>query len=421
LRFTVRRPASAQVSPCCRRPSGGDVACSVHVGVAWTSGAGLALENRLALTVPERDMPARRASLRRVRGRDLFDPTQSLVLQPRSEQSPAAASDGAVKAALRGDPPAGLLHSSARAAGHRSHIKGFYADRVEAPGNVRADLLDPVLATVRLTPFELRDRQPRASTPVRTALGAGKALLQHLDPSGLSVAQARGVQQLTGRQCRRHHNTTVDTHNALVTRTHDRIRDVAERDMPAASPITRDPIRLHPRGGRSRQPKAHPPDLRHTHPSEPAIQSLNVMRFHPDLPEPFMDTGLAPPRAAVRSREEVVHRLGEVPQRLLLNRLRPSRQPVVLGAGSRQLSTLLPIVRRMPPGLPMLVLLDGQVPHVPGMATVLRQHHCLLSSREQPVSHHACNLTFTTDKSPKGEPALPPPAKARGFHAASTQ
>jgi hypothetical protein len=49
LRFTVRRPASAEVSPCCHRPSGGDVACSVHIGVPRT--AGLALEDRLALAV----------------------------------------------------------------------------------------------------------------------------------------------------------------------------------------------------------------------------------------------------------------------------------------------------------------------------------------------------------------------------------
>jgi len=34
-------------------------------------------------------MPARGASLRRVGGRDLFDPTISLVLPPRGEQTPS--------------------------------------------------------------------------------------------------------------------------------------------------------------------------------------------------------------------------------------------------------------------------------------------------------------------------------------------
>ena len=73
MRFTVRRPASAEVSPCCHRPSGGDVASCVHVSIARPRGAGFAFENRLALAVSGSDVPARRASLRRVRGRDLLD------------------------------------------------------------------------------------------------------------------------------------------------------------------------------------------------------------------------------------------------------------------------------------------------------------------------------------------------------------
>ncbi len=63
MRFTIRRPASAEVSPCCHRPSGGDVACSIHVGITRARTAGDAPENRLALTVFRRDMAAIRASL----------------------------------------------------------------------------------------------------------------------------------------------------------------------------------------------------------------------------------------------------------------------------------------------------------------------------------------------------------------------
>ena len=107
MRFTVRRPASAEVSPCCHRPSGGDIACGVHVGVARPRVAGFALENRLALAVFGREVPARAALLRRVRGRDLLDPTRSLVLQTRSEQPPSASANAAVEAALLGDPLAG--------------------------------------------------------------------------------------------------------------------------------------------------------------------------------------------------------------------------------------------------------------------------------------------------------------------------
>jgi hypothetical protein len=90
LRFTVRRPASAEVSPCCHRPSGGDVACSVHIGVGGPRTAGLALEDRLALAVFWCDVPARRTSLRRVCGRDLLDPAASLLLYTHGVQAPTA-------------------------------------------------------------------------------------------------------------------------------------------------------------------------------------------------------------------------------------------------------------------------------------------------------------------------------------------
>jgi hypothetical protein len=52
------------------------------------------------------------------------------------------------------------------------------------------------------------------------------------------------------------------------------------------------------------------------------------------------------------------------------------------------------------------------------VATMLRQHHRLLSGRKQPVTRHTCNVTKATDKSPKGEAAIPSPAKPSSFHAA---
>ena len=180
--------------------------------------------------------------------------------------------------------------------------------------------------------FELRDGQLRASSTVGAAFGAREALLQHLQPLGLTAAQARGMQQFTGRQRRRHRNTTVDTHHAAITRTRDRLRDVGERDMPASGPIAGDPVGLHTLRDRPREAEAHPADLGHPHPTEPAVQTLDMMRFDADLPEPLVHTGFAPPRAAVRSAEKVAHRLREVPQRLLLHGVRASRQPVVLGA-----------------------------------------------------------------------------------------
>ena len=421
MRFTVRRPASAEVSPCCHRPSGGDVACCVHVGVARPRIAGIALENRLTLTVFGSDVPACGASLRRVRGRYLLDPTASLVLQSRGEQTPTASKDATVQPALVCHPHAGPLDGAPRRSRHRSHVEGFDADRVVPLRNVSGGLFEPVLASVGLQRLQLRDREFRASTSVGAALGASEALLQHLQPLGLPATQARGVQQLTSRQCRRHGNTTVDTHHAPVTRSSDRIRDMGERDMPATCPVAGDPVGLDPFWDRSRHAEAHPADLGHPHPTEPAVQLLNVMRFDRNLPESLVHTGFAPCRAAMRSVEKVAHRLGEVPQRLLLHGLRAGRQPIVLGAGRGQLRTLLVVARRAATGLPVPLLLDGQVPHIPGVATMLGQHVRLFRGRKQPITRHASNLAATTDKLPKGEAVLPPPAKAKGFDAVTTR
>ena len=87
MRFTVRRPDSAEVSPCCHRPSGGDVACGVHVGIARPCAAGDALENRLALAVFRRDVPAVGASLRHIRCRDDLQPPAGFVRQSGHAQS----------------------------------------------------------------------------------------------------------------------------------------------------------------------------------------------------------------------------------------------------------------------------------------------------------------------------------------------
>jgi hypothetical protein len=110
-----------------------------------------------------------------------------------------------------------------------------------------------------------------------------------------------------------------------------------------------------------------------------------------------MPAGLTPRRATVGAVKKVAHRLGEVPQRLLLHGLRPSRQPVVFGAGPSQLSTLLVVTRRSAARLPVQLLLDGQIPHKPGMATMLGQHCGLLRAGKQPKPAHINNIGATTD------------------------
>ncbi len=370
MRFRVRRLPSGEVSPCGHRPSGGDVACSVDVGVAPSSGAGFALENRLALTVPRSDVPARGASLRRVRGRNLFDPTVSLVLQTRGQKAPTAPADSSVQPAFLSNTHTGLLDSSARSADHRTHVEGFDADRVEATREVSGDFFDPVLAPVGLTRSQIRDRQLRSGTPVRATVGPGEPLLQHLQPLGLAEAQARGAQQFTGRQRCRHRNAAVDTNHATIAWTGDGFRNVGERHMPAASPITGDPVGLDARGHRPRHAKPHPAHFGHPHPTKATVDALDVTRFQRDLPKPFMHTSFAPRRATVSAAEEVAHGLCEIPLCLLLHRLTSGTKPRVLSAGLGQLRALLQIARGFAARLPVPLLLDRQIPHVPRVPAV---------------------------------------------------
>ena len=421
MRFTVHRPPIGEVSPCSHRPSGGDVACSVHVGVAPWRCAGFALEHRLALAVPGSDMPTHRASLRRIRGRNLLDPTTSLVLQPRGEKPPTAAADGPVQPTLLSNPHTGPLDSSPRRADHRGHVECFDPDRVEPARNVRGGLLGPVLAPISLTRLQSCDGQFRTAAPAGATRGPGEPPLQHSQPLRFPASQAGGVKQLTGRQRRRHRYTAVDTDHAAVARTGDRVGDVGECNVPATGPIPSDPVGLDAGGYRPRRAEPYPAHLGHPYPTETAVQPLNVMRFDSDLPESLVYTGFAPRRASVRATEEVASGLREIPQRLLLHGLRTSCQPAVFGAGLGQLGALLVVAGRVASRLPVLLLLDGQVPHVPGVAAMLDQRRRLLGVRKQSVSRHPGKVSATTDTSPKGEAALPPAAEARGFHAATTR
>jgi hypothetical protein len=141
--------------------------------------------------------------------------------------------------------------------------------------------------------------------------------------------------------------------------------------------------------------------IRYPHLPVTPVQPLDVARFNTDLPERFMRAGLAPRRATVGAVEKVAHRLGEVAQRLLLHGLRASCQPVVFGAGRGQLGTLLVVTGRLATWLPVPLLLDGQIPHKPGMATVFDQHCRLLRPGKQPKPTHINKIGSTTDNMPK--------------------
>ena len=397
MRFTVRRPPIGEVSPCCHRPSGGDVACSVHVGVAPPGSAGLALEDRLALAVPGRHVPTRGATLRRVRSRDLLDPAGSLVLQTYDELAPTASTDRAVEPAFLCDLDTRLLDGATRGAGHRPHVKSLDPDQIEPPRQIGSGFLDPVLTPIPLAGLQLCDGLLRPFATVRATLAARKPLLQNPQPLRLTRAKTGRVQQFAGRQRSRHRHPAVNADHDAVARTGDGIGNVRKRDMPAARPITSNPVGLHTTWHRPRQPKPHPTDLRYPHPTKAAIQPLDLIRLQTDLPKPFMHTGFAPRRTTMRTGEEIAHRLRKIAQRLLLNPLTSGAKPGVFGPGLRQLRALPRVTRRLAPGLPILLLLHRQIPHIPRVPTMPQQRLLLLRSRQQPKPRHIRTVTATTD------------------------
>jgi hypothetical protein len=406
LRFTVRRPPIGEVSPCCHRPSGGDVSCSVDVGVAPAGGAGFALEGRLALAASGCDVPARGASLRRVRSRDLFDPTESFVLHACDQLAPATSADRAVEPTFLSDSGARLPDGAARGAGHCPHVKLLESDHVEPPCGVGGGFLDPVLAPITLAGFQFRDRLFRLRSAIGPALAAGQPLLQDPQSFRLTRSKTGCVQEFAGRQRGRYRNSAVDADHAGVPWAGDRVGDVRERDMPAASPITSHPVGLHTLGYRSGLAESHPPDLGHPYPTQLAVEPLDVTRLQSNLPKPFVHSGFTPPRAAMGAVEEVLHGLCEIPQRLLLHRLTSGQRPRVLGAGLRHLRTLLQITGSLAARLPRPLLLHRQIPHIPRIPTVPQQCLLLLRSRQQTKSRHSRTVTTDTDNRCPSTPAL---------------
>jgi hypothetical protein len=166
LRFTVRRLPCGEVSLCWYRPSGGDVAGCVHVGVAPPGFAGDAGEDRLALAVFGCDVPAGRAALRRLRGTNPFDPSRGFMVEPGDQPAP---------------PCCLIARLSPR----------FWATRKPGWSSVpRAELV--IAHTSRSSTRIVSKRR------ARSVVVACEALLEPAQPNPLTWCQAGGAQQFPG-------------------------------------------------------------------------------------------------------------------------------------------------------------------------------------------------------------------------------
>jgi hypothetical protein len=389
VRFTVHRPGNPVASP--RVKGGGevggvprrDVPGRVHVSVAAVS-AGGALEDGLALTRLPVHMPACRAALARM-----------VRLGPL------------------------------RRARHAPDLQVLDLDDVKPTRQVCAGLLDPLLEPVGLAGAQPGSSQPNLHAAFRAATGVGELPFKPPQPLSLRYGQAGHVQQFTGRQGRRYCNAAVDAHDLSVTWCLNRLRDSGEGDVPAPCPVHGHPVGLHSRRYRPGSAEPYPTDLRHPNltdlPAEPTY--LPLLASPPHNPEPLVPSRLTPRRAPSRifRIQECGYRPGEIPQGLLLHRLGSGSQPCMLRPSLRELSALLNISwRPRAARAPVCVLLDGQIPHVPGVHAVIVHYRFLSGRGEQPVSGHTNTVAMTTDISggvkqrflpgPKASVSAPRPA-----------
>jgi hypothetical protein len=212
--------------------------------------------------------------------------------------------------------------------------------------------------------------------------------------------QARDVQQVPGRQSRGDYDAPVDSDDLPVSRCRHRCRDRREDKVPAPGAIKGDTVGRYARRYGAGPAKSDPPRLGDTHFSDVAGQATDVAGLDGDDPESLVPAGLSPGRPSGRVSwvEERGHCLSEIPQGLLLHHLGAFRQPVVLGAGSGELTTLLQVARGgRTAGTPVGVLLDSEIPYVSGVGAVIPQD-CLLGRRRgQPVSRHANTVSTDSD------------------------
>jgi hypothetical protein len=131
-----------------------------------------------------------------------------------------------------------------------------------------------------------------------------------------------------------------------------------------------------------------------------AGQTTHLVRLERDYPESFIPPRFAPRRSLgqISRIKESGHGLTEVTQRLLLDHLRTSGQPLVLGSNVSELLALLQVARSTRSRwTPMRMLLDSKIPNKPCMRAVF-QEHCLLGKRRiQTVTRHTNTLATASD------------------------
>ena len=407
MRFAVHGPGFPVASPRSHGVPRRDVSGRIHISVAGET-AGRAHEARLALARLRIHVPARRASLTGEHRTYLLHPAWRLVLQSAYQQPPARCHDLAVEPGFLADIPARIPSRAPGRARHSSELEILDSDHVKPARDIGRDLLRPVLAGICLAGSQPGYGQLHSASSVRPRPSAGEPALEASQPFLAPDAQSRRCQQLAGRQGSTDSYSKVDADSLSISRACDRARDSRKGDVPAPGAIAGDPVGLGVLGYCAGPTEPHPSGLRDTH-------QANIAGCAPDVPvlpasshdaESFISADLPPrwPACKVCWVEEGCHRLGEVAQGLLLHHLGACSQPRVLGAGGCELTALFQVAwGALAARAPVPVLLDGQVPHVPGLGAVVTQRSLLDGRWKQTITGHANTLATTTDISMGGE------------------
>jgi hypothetical protein len=407
LRFAVHGPGFPVAFPRSHGVPRRDVSGRIQICVAGET-AGRAHEARLALARLRIHVPACRASLTGERGTYLLHPAGHLVLQSAYQQPPARCHDLAVEPGFLADIPARIPGRAPGRARHVSELEIFDSDHVKLARDVGGDLLGPVLAGIRLAGSQPGYGQLHSASSVRPRPSAGEPALEASQPFLASAAQSWHGQQLAGRQGSTDSYSAVDADSLSISRACDRARDSSKGDVPAPGAIAGDSVRLGVLRYCAGPTEPHPSGLRDTHQANIAGRAADVPVLPPSShdTESFISVGFPPrwPARRVCWVEGGRHRLGEVAQGLLLHHLGASSQPRVLGAGGRELTALFQVAwGTLPARARVPVLLDGQVPHVPGLGAVVTQCGLLDRRWKQTIAGHANTLATTTDISIGGE------------------
>jgi hypothetical protein len=399
LRFAVHGPGNPVASPRIHGVPRRDILCRVHVGVAGIS-ASSALEDGLALARLPVHLPTCRAALAGESGFDFLYTTGSLLVQSPDEQAPSGLQDDPIKPGFLADIPTGSRPGTSGGSGHVPDLEVFDLDHVESVSDISTDLFSPVLAAVSLPCLQSSDREPYPRAAFRMVTRASKLLFEVQKSFPLPCRQPWNMKQFTRRQSRANGHTAIDPNNCSVARCRDHVRRGRECDMPSPCAVQRHTVRLRSGWDGARPAEPHPTHLRYPDFADLSAEPADVPMLESDNSEPLVPARLAPgwsPCRVIRVKEGG-HDLRKIPQRLLLHHMGACGQPRVLGAGSRELPTLLQVTRcSASTCVPMGMLLNCKIPHEPSVGAMAPKGCLLAGRRDQAIPRHASTLATTSD------------------------